>query len=260
MSPIVVALLIVGGIGLVAALVLAIASAVLAVPTNEKAEKIQALLPGANCGGCGFSGCEAYALALAEGRTEGGLCSPGGQEVADAIAEIIGQKVVLQKKVAVVRCTGCHERSVSPATYHNVKRCSEAAKLYGGAKSCSYGCLGLADCERACPHGAIKMENGLARVDSSLCVGCGVCVVTCPKGLLALALQKPLVACRNTDKGAVTRKVCKTGCLGCGKCVKVCPNDAIHLQNNLAVINPELCVQCGACAVECPVGCILTKI
>lgn len=258
MSPILLAVLIVGGVALAAGLILAVASVLLAVPVNETAEKVRAALPGANCGGCGFSGCDAYAAALAEGTTTADLCSPGGEMTAKALAAILGGDVTVQKKVAAVRCAGCDEHSTAPASYSGVSRCNEAARLFGGAKSCVYGCLGLGDCAAVCQNRAIAVENGLARVDADACSGCGKCVAACPKGLVAVvsAPQKPLVACRNADKGVLTRKVCSVGCIGCGKCVKTCPVDAVALNGALAEINAARCVGCGACAAACPVGCI----
>ncbi len=259
MSPILLAVIIVGGVGLLAGLVLAVASVLLSVPTDPRVERLCDVLPGANCGGCGHSGCEAYATALVAGTADPGMCSPGGQAVADAIARVLGKETVqLKKKVAAVRCAGCEEKAVTLTTYENVDSCKKATLLYGGGKACLYGCLGLGDCAEACPYGAIKVENGLARVDASRCAGCGICVATCPRRLLSLVPdpQKPLVVCRNTDKGAQARKVCKNACLGCGKCTKVCSVGAVLLNDNVAVINPEVCENCGACVAACPTGCI----
>lgn len=258
MNPILLAVLVVGGLALAAGIILAVASAVLAVPADERAEKIRAALPGANCGGCGYSGCDAYAAALAAGDAAAGLCSPGGEETAQALAAILGGDATVQKKTAAVRCGGCAEHTADTAAYAGVSRCAEAARLFGGAAACLYGCLGLGDCAAACPARAITVENGLARVDNTLCTGCGTCAAACPRGLIALrpAPQKPLVACRNADKGALTRKVCTAGCLGCGKCVKTCAHGAIALNGALAEIDPARCVGCGACAAACPVGCI----
>lgn len=259
MSPIVLAVLIVGGVGLVLGLVLAIASVLLSTPVDPRVEQLCDVLPGANCGGCGHSGCEAYAAALVAGTADPGMCSPGGQEVANAIAKILGKEsVALKKKVAAVRCGGCEEHAVTLANYENVDSCKKATLLYGGGKACLYGCLGLGDCAAVCPYGAINLQNGLARVDATRCAGCGLCVETCPRRLLSLVPdpQVPLVACRNTDKGAAVRKVCKSGCIGCGKCTKACVHEAILLHDNVAVINPEVCQNCSACITACPVGCI----
>ncbi|MBE6757632.1 MAG: RnfABCDGE type electron transport complex subunit B [Ruminococcaceae bacterium] len=259
MSPILLAVLIVGGVGLVLGLILAVASVLLSVPVDPRVEQLCDVLPGANCGGCGHSGCEAYAAALVAGTADPGMCSPGGQEVANAIARVLGKEsVALKKKVAAVRCAGCEENATTLANYENVDSCKKATLLYGGGKACLYGCLGLGDCAAVCPYGAINVENGLARVDATRCAGCGLCVETCPRRLLSLVPDPPmpLVVCRNTDKGALTRKVCKSGCIGCGKCTKACPHEAVLLHDNVAVIHPEVCQNCGACAAACPVGCI----
>lgn len=258
MNPILLAVLIVGGVALAAGLVLAIASVVLAVPVDERAVKLREALPGANCGGCGYSGCDAYAAALADGSAPAGLCSPGGEVTARALAAILGGDATVERKVAVVRCGGCAEHTAEVAVYDHVTRCAEAARLGGGETACAYGCLGLGDCAAVCPAGAIAVENGLARVDDALCIGCGKCTAACPKGLTALvpAPKKALVACRNADKGALTRRVCTAGCIGCGKCVKTCPVGAAALNGALAAIDPALCTGCGACAEACPVGCI----
>ncbi len=258
MNPILLAVLIVGGVGLLAGLVLAVASVLLAVPVNEKAEKIREALPGANCGGCGFSGCDAYAAALSEGKAEAGLCAPGGEAVARVIADVLGGEVTLEPKVAVVRCGGCAEKAATLADYKNVHTCAEAARLSGGAKGCGYGCLGFGDCAAACRFDGIVVENGLARVIPEVCKGCGTCVATCPKGLLTLTRPGALtVACHSPEKGAAVRRVCQSGCIGCGKCVKTCPAGAVKLNGALAEIDPALCAGCGACAEACPVGAIV---
>ena len=258
MSPVLLAVLIVGGVALAAGVLLAVASVLLAVPVNEKAEKIRAALPGANCGGCGFSGCDAYAAAIAEGKAAPTLCAPGGEEAAKAIAAVVGGEVTVEKKIAVIRCGGCEERAVQQAGYANVSTCAEAARLFGGGKGCLYGCLGLGDCAVACPFHAVTVENGIARVDPAVCRGCGACVAACPKKLPALipATEQAVVMCRNTDKGAAVRKVCTVGCIGCGKCVKTCPSEAIRLNGALAEVDPAACVGCGACVAECPVKCL----
>lgn len=262
MNPIVLAVLVVGGVALAAGLILAIASVLLAVPVDEKAVKIREALPGANCGGCGYSGCDAYAAALATGEAKAGLCAPGGEATAKAIAEVLGGEVVLEAKTAVVRCGGCEATAVSTATYQNVHTCAEAARLAGGAKGCAFGCLGFGDCAAACSFAAISVENGLARIDRTVCHGCGVCAATCPKSLIDLIpadRQTAIVVCRSPEKGAAVRKVCKSGCIGCGKCTKTCPNGAVTLQGTLAVIDPSQCTGCGACAEACPAHCIVCK-
>lgn len=258
MNPILLAVLIVAGLALAAGLILAVASVALAVPRDEKAEALRALLPGANCGACGYSGCDGYAAAMASGEAKPGLCSPGGEEVAAATAALVGGAVSMEKKAARVRCGGCDEVADRRADYHGVPSCAAAAQFFGGDKLCAYGCLGYGDCAAVCEYGAISVENGLAVIDPERCKACGLCVGACPKSLIAVlpASQPVVVRCQSHAKGAEVRKACTKGCIGCMKCTKVCAYDAIHVTNFLAEIDGDKCVGCGACAEACPVGCI----
>lgn len=261
MNPILIAVIVVGATGLILGLGLAIASAVMAVPVDEKAEKIREELPGANCGACGFSGCDAYAAALSEGKTDKtNLCVPGGGEVSQKIAEITGLAAgEVEKKCAVVLCGGTCSNCSPELRYSGVKSCAMAQQLYGGPKSCSYGCIGFGDCVKACPYGAIKVCDGVARIDPLMCRACGMCVNTCPKNLIELLpmnVTKAAVLCNNIEKGALTRKQCKTGCIGCMKCQKNCEYEAITVTNNVAHVNYEKCTGCGKCVENCPVKCI----
>ncbi|MGI6264041.1 MAG: RnfABCDGE type electron transport complex subunit B [Acutalibacteraceae bacterium] len=250
---------VVAGLGLLAGLILAIASVAMAVPVDEKVTALREALPGANCGACGFSGCDGYAEAMAHDGAPTGLCSPGGDAVAAATAAILGVSGgAVEKKAAVVRCGGCESATSRKLAYHGIPSCAAANQFYGGDWACPHGCLGYGDCAAACPYGAIKVENGLARVDLTKCVGCGICAKTCPKGLIAvLPADLPgVVLCSSHEKGAAVRKACTAGCIGCMKCTKVCEHEAITVQNFLASIKPEACVGCGKCAEACPVGCI----
>ena len=252
-------IIIVGEIGLIAGQILAIASIVFAVPVDEKQEAIRACLPGANCGACGFSGCDGYAKALADGTAENGLCSPGGADAAEEIAAVLGVAAgAIEKKVAVIQCAGNCDNVSQKMEYQGVDTCQAVSMLYAGDSACSYGCLGHGDCVAACPEQAIKICNGLAVVDEDKCVGCGICAKTCPKHVIAILPQKfnQHVRCINTDKGANTRKVCKTGCIGCMKCQKTCQYGAITVTNNNATIDYTKCQNCGACKEVCPVGAI----
>jgi len=263
MNPILLAVIIVGATGLVLGLGLAVASIVMAVPVDEKAEAIRAELPGANCGACGFSGCDAYAAALSKGETEKtNLCTPGGSDVSAKIAEITGLaagSVVPQG--AVVLCQGTCENCGPKLEYSGVESCAMAQQLFGGPKSCSYGCIGFGDCVEACPYNAIKICDGAARIDPLMCRACGMCINTCPKHLIEmipLHVPKAAVLCKNIEKGANTRKQCKTGCIGCMKCVKACEYDAVSVTNNVAHVDYEKCIGCGKCNEACPVKCIST--
>lgn len=259
MTEILLAVGILTALGLLSGLILAIASAVMAVPRNEKAEWLRDVLPGANCGACGYSGCEAYAEAMAEGTAKVGLCTPGGADVADKTSELLGlDSSDYQVMTAFVRCGGCEDYTTRKLEYIGINSCAAANQFYGGNWACGYGCLGYGDCAAACEYGAITIENGLARVDASLCRGCTKCVSACPKSLIVMApgSARGVVRCSSHDKGGIVRKACKVGCIGCMKCVKVCEHDAIHVENYLAKIDFDKCVGCGACADNCPVGCI----
>ena len=261
MNPILLAIILVASIGLIAGLGLAIASVVMAVPKDEKAEAIRACLPGANCGACGFSGCDGYAAALAKGETtETNRCAPGGNDVAKEVAKVLGVDAgEVKPMAAVVHCNGTSENSKMKLNYQGVQSCAMAAQLFGGPKECVYGCLGFGDCVEACPYDAIQICDGVARVNPLLCRACKKCVATCPKGLIELVPlyeAKAAVLCKNHNKGAFTRKECKVGCIGCMKCTKVCEHDAIKVENNTAHVDYDKCVGCGKCEEACPVGAI----
>lgn len=261
MNGILLSVILVSGIGIVAGALLAILSKVMAVPVDEKAAAIEEILPGANCGSCGFSGCAGYAAALSQGTTtQTGLCNPGGNEVSGKIAEIMGLKAEsVEPMCAVVMCRGINGLAEKKMEYSGVPSCKMAVQLFGGDKACSYGCLGLGDCARACPYDAIMLCDGVAVVSPDVCRACKKCMSVCPKGIIELLPKARLnsaVLCKNHDKGAQTRKDCKTGCIGCMKCVKACPNEAIHIENNAAVVDNEKCTACGACCAACPTGAI----
>ncbi len=258
MNPILLAVLLLGGLGLIAGLILAVASILMAVPKDEKAEALCELLPGANCGACGYSGCAAYADAMANQGAKVGLCSPGGEAVAKATGELLGVSGNVERLTALVRCGGCEEFTARKLEYHGLESCRAATQFYGGNWLCNYGCLGYGDCVSACEYGAVSVENGLARVDASLCRGCTKCVSACPKKLIVMAgsATRGVVRCSNHDKGPKTHAACKVGCIGCGKCMKACEHDAIQVVNCLANIDPEKCIGCGKCAEACPKHCI----
>ncbi len=247
--------LIVAGIGLVAGVGLAIASVIMAVPKDEKAEAILERLPGANCGACGFSGCSGYAAALAKGEAKVGLCSPGGEEVAHEVAALLGvSDVSVEKKVALVHCMGSYDMTSDKMRYDGIESCAASTLLAGGLTSCRYGCMGMGDCVAACPYGAIEVCNGMASVNPAKCRGCSACVAACPKKLISFVSMKKqaVVRCSNCDKGAQTMKVCKIGCIGCGKCMKACEYGAVKVTNFCASVDPEKCVGCGKCVEACP--------
>ena len=243
-------------IALIAALLLSLAAKFMAVPVNETQAAIRAELPGANCGACGFAGCDDYAAALAEGGdVKTNLCVPGADAVAAAIAAILGQDAEdVIEQVANVRCSGLCDVTKPEMDYQGLKTCAAAKGLFGGPGSCKYGCIGFGDCERVCPYGAIQVCNGLAKVDREKCVGCGMCARTCPQHIIDIIpdVKRVYVACSSADKGAVTNKLCSAGCIGCKLCEKACKFDAIHVENNHAVIDIDKCKNCGLCAKACP--------
>lgn len=261
MNPILFAVILLAAIGLIAGLGLAIAAKFFAVPVDEKAEAIREILPGANCGACGFSGCDGYAAALSKGETaDTARCAPGGNDVSKQIAEYLGLSAgSVAPQAAVVLCNGTNTNAVVKMNYMGVDSCRMAEQLFGGPKECIYGCLGLGDCARACPYGAIKICDGVARIDPMTCRACKMCMRTCPKHLIEMKPiheAKAAVLCKNTDKGAVTRKECSAGCIGCMKCTKVCETEAVTVTNFVAHVNTGKCTGCGKCAEVCPVKAI----
>lgn len=254
MTNVIYAILVLGIMGGVFGLLLAVASRVFAVEKDERLEPVTEALPGANCGGCGYSGCSAYAQAIVDGSAPLGLCAAGGKEAVDQIAQIMGmESVEMERKVAVVMCRGNH--ALKKGSYEGIHDCAAASRILGnGPNFCPYGCLGFGSCVKACPQGAISVVDGVAKVDHDKCIGCMACAAACPRGIIKEApfTQDIVVACSSKEKGAALRKFCDIGCIGCKMCEKVCPHDAIHVVDNLAVIDYSKCVSCGACAEKCP--------
>ena len=247
------------GIAAVCAVILTVASVLFAVKEDEKFLKIRDALPGANCGACGYSGCDGYAKALSSGEiSETNLCVPGGVTASEDIASVLGvEAAAVEKKVAYVACNGTCDatKKDEKGLLGGFSSCKEAAEKWGGENVCLSACIGLGDCVAVCPEQAIVLLDGVAKVISSQCLGCGLCAKTCPHGVIRIMSGETSIAvnCSNHDKGAMTRKMCTNGCIGCTKCVKTCPNEAISMDNNLAVIDYEKCTGCGACAAACPV-------
>jgi electron transport complex protein RnfB len=250
------ALVVLGGAGLLIAILLLVASMKLTVQVDERETAVRAVLPGANCGACGFPGCDGYAAAIASGAAAINKCSVGGANVARSIGEIIGQEAgAVDPMVAVLICRGGKDVAGARFQYKGVADCRAAALLLGGPKACIYGCVGLGHCAKVCPFGAIIVGgNGLPVVDERKCTGCGNCVRGCPKGTLVLVPRTKLVilACLSHDKGKAVKDVCKVGCTACNLCVKVCPAQALTMDNNLPVMDFTKCIDCGICVHKCP--------
>ncbi len=225
------------------------------VKVDERETAVREALPGNNCGACGYAGCDAMAAAIVAGEAPVNACPVGGNPTAAKIGEIMGvQAEEVERKVAFVKCKGdCHVTK-NQANYIGMQDCRSAMLAGVAITDCDYGCIGLGSCMRACPEKAIRIIDGVARVDRSKCIGCGICTRTCPKNLIELVPEKNLISvqCSNNDRGPMVRKVCSAGCIGCMMCVKQCEAGAITVQNNLAHIDYEKCTQCGKCAEKCP--------
>ncbi|HUU26678.1 MAG TPA: Fe-S cluster domain-containing protein, partial [archaeon] len=222
---------------------LAYASKKFAVKTDPRLAMVVDLLPGANCGGCGFPGCTAFAEAVLKGETPVTACNPGGAATAEKIAKLLGVEFDdITPMIAVVQCQGGKDVSVDRFSYSGIKTCAMAHKISGGHKACAYGCLGFGDCVRVCSFDAIIMrEDGLPVVDEQKCTACGACVRACPRDIMKLIplTQQVYVGCVSQDKGKAVKDVCKLGCIGCSLCAKVTPSGAIKMNGNLPEIDPS---------------------
>ena len=250
-------------LGLVAGIVLSLAAKFMAVEVDDTVLKLREALPGANCGACGYAGCDEYAAKVASREAAANLCIPGGAKVSGELSEILGVEALeVDNQKAILRCCGDYDTSEFVMEYEGPQTCEACNTFYRGRRSCTFGCLGFGDCVNVCKYGALSIENGLAVVNYDLCTGCGACSKKCPKQLFTMVPQKAsvYVACSSTDKGALTRKVCKAGCIGCMKCQKTCQYGAITVENNLATIDQSKCTACGECVEVCPTKCIrITK-
>jgi Na+-translocating ferredoxin:NAD+ oxidoreductase RNF subunit RnfB len=246
-----------GALGAILALALAMASRRFAVEINPLVGRIGGVLPGANCGGCGFAGCAGYAEAVALKGADPTLCAPGGVKVGMAIAKILGIEIDGAKARQVSLCHCQHKNVKTVAVYSGIQTCRGASLpgLGGGWLDCRYGCLGYGDCLAACPFRAIRMGSDRRPVvDEDKCTGCKKCAVACPRTLMIVdPIDKYVhVICRNRDKGAMANRICAHACISCKKCEKICPVQAIKVPNNLAEIDYAKCVSCGKCVDVCP--------
>lgn len=265
MKLILISLLVLGLTGLAAALLLYLIAQKFRVEEDPRIDQVQEVLPGANCGGCGFAGCRALAEACVKADTlDGLLCPVGGAPTMEKVGAILGlAAVAADPKVAVVRCNGTCEARPRTSEYNGVRSCRIQHNLYVGETACPFGCLGCGDCVAACQFGALSMDpkTGLPVVDEEKCTACGKCVKACPRNIIELRKKGPkgrrmVVLCVNKDKGAIARKACLSACIGCGKCQKECNFEAITVDSNLAYIDPEKCRLCRKCEAACPTGAI----
>ena len=269
MNYILSAVLVLGLIALLAAVLLYAVSKKFAVKTDPRVGEVTSLLPGANCGGCGFAGCANMAEALVKGADKGTIeglrCPVGGDAVMTQVAQHLGMEATKSEPmVAVVRCNGTCEHRPHIVEYDGLQTCAAVNASGRGETACGYGCLGCGDCVRACQFDAIHMnpETGLPEVDEEKCTACGACAKACPRHIIELRKKGPrgmriYVQCVNKDKGPVAMKACKAACIGCGKCQRTCQFDAITIENNLSYIDYNKCRLCTKCVSECPTGAII---
>ena len=260
LTPILYAVLVLGGIGLIFGLLLGVAGKKFAVEVDERVDQVREKLGGANCGACGYAGCDAFADAVVKGEAPVNGCPVGGKKAADAIAAIMGVEAgdAEEEKVARVRCSGNCDNMYVRYQYSGIQSCRAAAGISGGPKKCHFACVGLGDCVKVCKFGALSVENGTAKVDPDKCTGCGACEAICPREIIKVLPrdQTILVACRNKAIGKTARLQCKTACVACGRCAKQCPSEAISMVEGVAKIDETKCTRCGACVSVCPMHCI----
>ena len=260
-NPIILAALVLGAIGLIAAVILFFVSKAFYVYEDPRIAEVADKLPGANCGGCGFAGCKSLAEAIVKaGSMEGLMCPAGNDQTIGDIAAVLGiETVAANPRIAVLRCNGSCTNAPVKAFYDSALSCAYSASIFAGESACPYGCLGCGDCVAACQFNAITIdaETKLPTVNEEKCVGCSACVKVCPRNLLEIRKKGKLgrriyVACANQEKGAAAKKNCTVACIGCSKCAKVCTFEAITVSNFLAYIDEEKCKLCKKCVNECP--------
>ena len=262
MNDVIIATLLVGTIGLLIAILLTIASEKFSISVDEKEIQIREELPGNNCGGCGYPGCDGLAKAIVTGEAKVNQCPVGGKNVADAIAKIMGvESEATIRMRAFVRCGGTCKNATIQYLKYGVKDSNNAAIVPGGGdKQCSHGCMGYGSCVQICEYNAISIIDGVAVVDPDLCQACGKCLKICPNHVISLIpyQKQAYVKCNSKEPALRARKNCSVSCIGCGLCARNCPNNAIIIENSLARIDYTKCTNCGICKEKCPRKCIIT--
>ena len=268
MNVLVLTVLTLSVLGVLLAVVLYFVAQKFKVEEDPRIDDVEKMLPGANCGGCGFAGCRAMSEALVKNDDIDSLyCPVAGGDVMKSIAAYLGKSAADKAPmVATMLCGGTCQKRPKVNHYDGALSCAVVNTFYVGESGCAFGCIGYGDCVQACKFGAMTLntETGLVEIDPDKCTACGACVKTCPKSLIELRKKWPknraiYVACRSKNRGSVVMKACKAGCIGCGKCAKVCPFGAITIDSYLAYINPDKCKLCRKCVNECPTGAITIK-
>lgn len=252
-----------GGLGLLFGVGLSLASKAFSIDSDPRIDEVRKALPGANCGACGYPGCDGLATAIVAGEAPVNACSVGGAPVAEVVADIMGVNAAESiRYVATVLCQGDCDKAKEKYIYDGIQDCRAQNILAGGSKSCSYGCLGCGTCKDVCEFDAIQIIDGIAVIDKEKCTSCKKCISVCPKGIIELIPyeQEVIVRCKSNDSGKIVRGNCSIGCIGCRICVRNCPEEAFMFENNLAKIDYEKCINCGICAEKCPTKAIWTSL
>lgn len=265
-SIIISTVLMLSALGVLAAVVLYLVAQKFKVYEDPRIDAVEAVLPGANCGGCGYPGCRGFAEAFVKADDITDMfCPPGGNAVFAAAAKVVGKDAVAQDPmIAVVRCAGAPQHRPKTSVYNGASSCKSATTIFSGDTGCQFGCLGLGDCVEVCKFDAIHIDvaTGLPVVSEENCTACGACIKACPKSIIELRKKGPkgkriFVSCVNKDKGGIAKKSCAVACIGCNLCVKACPHDSIVIENFLAYIDFNKCKLCRKCVEVCPTGAIL---
>ena len=260
MNTAIMVIVVMGVVGLIFGLVLAIANKKFSIEVNPLIHIVEDILPKGQCGACGFAGCMAYAEAVVlDPGVSPSLCTPGKAPVAKMVAELTGKTAAeVEPRIAQVKCAGTNSKAIKSYEYHGVNDCNAATALLGGPKVCQYGCIGFGTCVKNCPFDAMEMSpEGLPIINKNKCTGCGKCETVCPKSVITMIPidSHVRVNCNSKDKGAVAKKACSIACIGCHLCAKNCEYGAVKIENNLAIVDSNICMEkCSnaTCLAKCP--------